>query len=340
MPDPHVLCLRPLRDFLDVGVTPPAALRVSYREPGDSDTAALLASADALVLPSAGAALPDSLFSGAGRLRLVQYTGAGWDRISMDAIQRTGATVANMSGENASAVAQYTMVVAGYLLRGLGIGDHYVRHGMYEEGRSLLTPNRVRTFHGLTVGIVGLGHIGVEVARLFAAAGASISFYDPHPLDIAGLEVHRRDTLDVLVGEADVLTVHIPLTAETRGLIGPFVLRLTKPNAVLVQASRGGIVDERVVIDMVRSGHLAGAAFDVYEEEPLPPGGLIVRAARELPGRLVLTPHIAGVAEQSARRLYQGSWDNVTEVLVDGQEPGHCVFVGRSVAGATVRNDM
>ncbi|MGH2449286.1 MAG: NAD(P)-dependent oxidoreductase [Chloroflexota bacterium] len=306
---------------------PPPELAISYRDPGDPDLRQALVGAVGLVLPSAGGPLPRGALQGAHDLRLVQYTGAGWDRIPTEALEAIGASVANAAGGNAAAVAQYVLLAAGFLLRRLGTADGMVRTGDYRGARSALEPDRVWTFEDLTVGIVGLGHIGTEVARLFLAAGARSIFYDPEPRG-SGAEgtLTRCRSLQELVVEADVITVHVPLTRDTRGLLSGEVLRSAKRGAVLIQASRGGIVDELAALDLVSKGQLGGAAFDVFEEEPLPLDSPLLRAVQTLDGRVLLTPHVAGVSYQSSRRLYEKAWENVVGVLVEGGRPRGCVF--------------
>lgn len=320
-----VVCLRPEADFLDVGVTVPGSLRVRFARGQDDVPAADLAAARALVLPSVGPRITTDWLDQATALRLVQFTGAGVDRLGDAGAHRPGLTVANVPAANSREVAEYVLFAAGTLLRGLARADRGVRAGRYAEVRAELSPDAVRSLHSRTVGVVGLGHIGMAVARLMLAVGATVCYADPAPADPdtareLGL---RRLTLDELLASCDVVTLHVPLLPATRGLLGEPQLRLMPRGALLVNASRGGVVDEDALAAVLTDGHLRGAAVDVYQTEP--PGSPLLTLPPDVAERVLLTPHIGGVAYEAARALYSQAWANVTRVLVDGLPPEHKV---------------
>jgi len=320
-----VVCLRPEEDFLSVGVIPPAELSIAYRAPSDKDVRSLLQSARALVLPSAGPHLEDSLFDLATELKLIQFTGAGWDRIAETTLRRCGCFVANIPGVNAIDVAEYVVIAAGTLLRKLKLADELMWNGRYGEARQALAAEKVRGFRGLTVGVVGLGHIGLTVAKLFRLLGAKVGYYDPQPryaeeaaeAGIAAMFLHD------LLAASDVITMHVPLIPATRGLIGPVELDRLKPGAIVIQASRGGVVEEESLLRRLKDGALGGVALDVFHTEPLPMDAPLLTTAQSLQGRLLLTPHIAGVTQQAAANLYTEAWANVERILLHQTEPLH-----------------
>jgi phosphoglycerate dehydrogenase-like enzyme len=175
------------------------------------------------------------------------------------------------------------------------------------------------------VGVIGLGQIGLAVARLFQAAGAQVRYSDPAPRDpaaAAALGVGRLGLGDLLSG-SDVITLHVPLVAGTRGLIGEAELRRMRPGTILVNASRGGVVDEAALAAALEDGHLGGAVLDVYAQEPPPPQSPLLTLSAAAADRVLYTPHIAGVAYEAARRLYTEAWANVQRVLVGGQPPAN-----------------
>ena len=320
-----VVCLRPKEDFLSVGVLPPAELSIAYRAPSDEDVRALLQSARALVLPSAGSQLDDSLFDLATDLKLIQFTGVGWDRIAEATLRKCACFVSNVPGVNAIDVAEYVIIAAGTLLRKFKLGDELMRNGQYGDARLALAAENVRGFRGLTIGVVGLGHIGLTVGKLFRMLGAKVGYYDPQPryaneASEAGMVTM---SLDELLAASDVLTVHVPLIPATRGLIGPVELELLKPGAIVIQASRGGVVDEDSLVRRLTDGALGGVALDVFSTEPLAADAPLLTAAQSLQGRLLLTPHIAGVTQQAAANLYTEAWANVIRVLLQQNEPLH-----------------
>lgn len=318
-----IVCLRPMEDFTRVGASIPTEWDIAFRKPSDADVPALLASARAVVLPSAGPHVPAELFATARGLQLIQYTGAGWDRIAESIVRELGCPVANVPGVNAKDVAEYVVIAAGMLLRRLKLGDQLVWGGQFDQARVELAAERTRGFTDLTIGVIGLGHIGLTVGKAFRAFNARVLYYDPKPLDpdAASAAGMVPVTLTDLLDAADVITVHVPLLPATVGMLGEVELSRLKPEAIVVQASRGGVVDEAALLRLVESGRIAGAALDVFTREPLPSDDPILLQRAALSGRVLLTPHIAGVTRQAAVRLYEAAWANVARVLNDGQPP-------------------
>lgn len=323
-----IVCLRPAEDFTRVGASIPTRWDIAFRQPSDTDVPDLLGGARALVLPSAGPHLPAELFRFAHTLQLIQYTGAGWDRIAESIVHEVGCPVANVPGVNAKDVAEYVIIATGMLLRRFKLGDQRMWAGEFGQARLELAAERTRGFTDLTVGVVGLGHIGLTVGRSFRAFDTRVMYYDPKPLDAGAASAAGMiaATLPDLLDAADVLTVHVPLLPATVGLVGEAELARLKPNAIVVQASRGGVVDEAALLRLVESGHLAGAALDVFAREPLPPDDPILLQRVALSDRILLTPHIAGVTRQAAVRLYDAAWANVARVLTDGLLPNNRVM--------------
>jgi phosphoglycerate dehydrogenase-like enzyme len=312
-----VLCLRPLADFTRIGVHPPQALSIVYREPADPQLPQLLRTARALVIPAVGPKLAGALFEGC-RLALVQVTGAGVDRLEQAAMQRHGIPVANVPGGSNSAVTEYVVCAASNLLRRLSWADAEIRAGRYQEFRARMVADNLAGLHGLRVGIVGLGTIGLAVASAFRAYGCTLIYHDPAPKDDAAaaeLGMHAV-TLETLLAESDVVTLHVPLLPATQGLIGATELARMKRGAILVNAARGGIVDEAALVQALAAGHLGGAAVDVYSTEPPGTDNPLLAASGEAAQRLLLTPHIAGVSLQSWQYLFRTAWENVERVVV------------------------
>jgi phosphoglycerate dehydrogenase-like enzyme len=323
----HVLCLRPEADFARVDAKAPASLQVRYHAPGDAEAPALLKQAGALVIPAVGAKLPPALFEGA-QLKLIQVTGAGLDRLDRDALVRLGIPVANVPGGSNSAVAEYAVTAASGLLRRFGWADAELKSGHYAAFRARMVADNLSSLEGLLVGVVGFGTIGVAVAQAFHRMGCRIAFHDPAPRDpkIAEALGARSLSLDDLLAQSDIVTLHVPLMPATQGLIGARELARMKPGAVLIQASRGGIVDEAALAASLASGHLGGAAVDVYSAEPPGPDNPLLGVSGEAARKLLLTPHIAGVTRQASAFLFRTSWQNVERVLVRGEKPLHRAY--------------
>ena len=322
-----VLCLRPQADFARVDALPPPSLAVRYGKPDDPGLAERIAAAAALVIPAVGPKLSAALFEGT-RLALVQVTGAGIDRLDQAALLRHGVPVANVPGGSNSAVAEYAVTTASLLLRRFAWASAEIRSGNYADFRTRMLADNLAGLDGLLVGVVGFGTIGVAVAQAFHRAGCRICFHDPSPQAMAAARPLGAQAMPLmeLLGAADVVTLHVPLLPETRGLIGERELAAMKPGSVLIQAARGGIVDEAALAACLVAGRLGGAAVDVYATEPPDQSNPLLQLSGEAASRLILTPHIAGVTRQASQRLFRSAWENVERVLVRGEPPSNRVF--------------
>ena len=226
-------------------------------------------------------------------------------------------------------MAEYAVTMASMLLRRFGWADAEIRRGEYVTFRVRMVADSLRGLDGLTVGIIGLGTIGLAVAEAFQHMRCRICFYDPSPANPAAAAALGADAmpLDALLAASDVVSLHVPLLPATRKLIGERELLLMKSGAILIQASRGGVVDEHALAAHLRSGNLGGAAIDVYgSEPPAPDNPLLDLADLEVAHRVLLTPHIAGVTRQSAAFLLRSAWRNVERVLIAGEPPENRVF--------------
>jgi phosphoglycerate dehydrogenase-like enzyme len=321
-----VLCLRPEADFTRVGVTPPAQLGIAYRKPDDPQLAMLIKEVRALVIPAVGGKIPGALFEGS-KVKLVQVTGAGVDRLDEAAMKRLGIAVANVPGGSNSAVAEYAVGCAIVLLRRLAWSDMEIRDANYVSFRGRMIGDNLPGLEGLTVGIVGMGTVGFAVAEAFHRFGCQIVYHDPTPRDAAAARIGARAlSLEDLLKTSDVVSLHVPLLPQTRSMIGARQLAAMKPGAVLIQASRGGIVNEVALAAHLNSNHLGGAAVDVYSVEPPDTDNPLFALEGEAAHRVLYTPHIAGVTRQASVNLFRDAWANVERVLVKGEEPQNRVY--------------
>lgn len=321
-----VLCLRPEADFTRAGVKPPAQITIAYPKLDDPQLAALIREARALVIPAVGGKLPGALFENS-KVKLVQVTGAGVDRLDEAAMKKLGIAVANVPGGSNSAVAEYAVGCAIALLRRMAWADMEIRDANYVSFRGRLVADNLPGLEGLTVGVVGLGTVGYAVAEAFRRFGCEIVYFDPTPRDEAAAKIGAKALpLDELLKVADVVTLHVPLLPTTRSLIGARQLNLMKPGSVLIQASRGGIVQETALAAVLNSGRLAGAAVDVYSVEPPDTDNPLFALEGEAAHRVLFTPHVAGVTRQASATLFREAWANIERVLVKGEQPLNRVY--------------
>jgi phosphoglycerate dehydrogenase-like enzyme len=257
-------------DFVRVEVIPPTDLAITYGRSDDAGLAALIGRSDGMVIPAVGPKLDPDLFRDS-RLKLVQVTGTGTDRVSLRALQRLGIAAANVPGGSNDALAEYVLATSLVLLRRLSRSTTKVRNGRYNTSRANMVASNLSGLRNVLVGIVGFGTVGSAVAAAFCAMGSRICFYDPVAKDNANATAAQSVSLDELLTMADVITVHVPLLPTTRNLIGADQLSKMKSGAILIDTSRGGVVDQAALAGQLRAGRLGGAAVDVYSEEPPPP---------------------------------------------------------------------
>jgi (S)-sulfolactate dehydrogenase len=291
-----------------------AAFEVDYRPTLVDDPAALVAAlgaAQAWIVRNR-TQVRGSALEAARALRVVGRLGVGLDNIDVPACEARGIEVIAATGANAESVAEYVVTVAMVLLRGAYFSTKAVGAGTWPRQ----TLSQGREAAGKVLGLVGFGGIGRLTARKAAALGMVVHAYDPvvRGDDPAWREhgVERRE-LDDLLGESDVVSLHVPLTPQTRGLLDAGRLARMKRDAVLVNTARGGIVDEAALAAMLREGRLGGAAIDVFEHEPLAAGSPLAGAPR-----LILTPHIAGVTLEANERVSALIAERVTAALQRG----------------------
>jgi D-3-phosphoglycerate dehydrogenase / 2-oxoglutarate reductase len=265
---------------------------------------------DALVGRSATRITPELLQAGR-RLRVVGRAGVGIDNIALDVATRLGVAVINAPAGNTVAVAELFFGGTLDLLRHIGRADDAMHAGRWDRSRFL-----GRELKGRSLGIVGLGRIGSEVARRAAAFEMDVTAYDPYVADarFQGLRVQRADTLQELLADSEILTLHVPLTDETRGMIGRRELARMRPGGIIVNLARGGIVDEDAVLDALAAGRLGGAVLDVFSHEPLPPDHPL-RARSDV----VLTPHIGASTLEAQRNVSVEVCAAVRDALLSGE---------------------
>jgi phosphoglycerate dehydrogenase-like enzyme len=241
------------------------------------------------------------------RLRVIARVGVGLDSIDLEAATAAGVAVCTTPGANAATTADHAVALMLAALRRLPEHDRAVRAGEWPRGSGALAWELC----GATVGLVGFGTIGRLVARRLRGFGVTLLVTDPADRDVAP---GTRVPLDVLLAESDVVSLHAPLTPETALMIDAKRLATMRPTAVLVNTSRGGLVDEEALLAALRAGRLRAAALDVFEREPP-----AAERLRSIPN-LVLTPHLAGVSERSEAEMTERAVDAVLAVLA-GRAP-------------------
>ncbi len=246
--------------------------------------------------------------------RLVQLLSAGYDQVNLERLRRSRIPVATNGGANAVAVAEHTIMLILAVLRRLRELDARTRAGGWRPQGS---EGEIYELDGKSVGLVGLGMIGRQVAARLRPFGASLRYFDLRrlpPEDERALEVAYME-LDELLGTSDVISLHVPLSAATVGLINRDRLAAMKKGAVLINTCRGEVVDEQALCEAVRCGHLLGAGLDTFAVEPPDKSNPLFTLANVL-----VTPHIAGPTWDSWRKRFLNGYANIVRVA-EGKRP-------------------
>jgi len=257
------------------------------------------------------------------KVKLIAQPSTGFDHIDIEACAEKGIPVANIGGANAVTVAEYTIMTALALLRRLVEAHERTSLGEWPQWE-LMEKGSYELFEK-TWGILGLGRIGREVAKRLAGFSVEIIYYDKYraPEEVEKELNVRYVPFPRLLKSSDVLSIHIPLTDETRGMIGEKELRLMKPTAILINPARGEIVDEEALAKALKEGWIFGAAIDVYSREPPGKDHPLIKLKNV---NLITTPHMAGASTDARSRIIMVTVQNVVRVL-KGEKPINVVNI-------------
>jgi phosphoglycerate dehydrogenase-like enzyme len=259
----------------------------------------------------------EEVFEGAPDLKLVGVCRSATHHVDVDAATAKGILVVNTPGRNAQAVAEHALGLFFSLARGIPAAHGYVRGGRWLDPVEPYMSMRGIELAGRTVGIIGLGAIGRRLASMVAGLGMKCIAFDPYvAVPPPGVTMA---TLDSLLAEADFVSVHVPATTETRGLIGDRQLAVMKQTAYLVTLSDAAVVSEEALVAALRSGRIAGAALDVFETHPILPTSPLLDL-----DNVVLTPHIGGATEETIERHSIMMVDDIRRFLA-GRRPVNLV---------------
>ncbi len=285
---------------------------------------AAVVDADALLVRSA-TTVDAEVLAAAPKLKIVARAGVGLDNVDVDAATARGVLVVNAPTSNIHSAAEHALALLLSTARQIPAADATLRERTWK--RSAFSGTEI---FGKTVGVVGLGRIGQLVAQRLAAFGAHITAYDPYVSHARAAQLGiELLTLDELLARADFISVHLPKTKETAGLIGKDALAQIKPGAIIVNAARGGLIDEAALAEAITSGHVRGAGLDVFSTEPCTDSPLF-----ELP-QVVVTPHLGASTAEAQDRAGTDVAASVKLALA-GEFVPDAVNVGGGVVGEEV----
>jgi len=264
------------------------------------------------------APITERVVSSLPRLGIVSRLGAGFDTVDTAACARHGVWVANSPDYGVGEVATHALALALALVRNIVAYHRDVRAGRWH----FLSSGKLRRVGEMTLGIVGLGRIGKRMAHISRDVFARVIACDPYLIDGDFPAYVGRRELAALAAESDVVSVHVPLNAETRGMIGAGILAATKPGAFLVNTARGAVVDVDAALAALDAGHLGGLGLDVLPIEPVPAGSRLLEHPR-----VILTPHAAFYSVEAERELRRKAAQNIVTWLATGR-PTYVVTPG------------
>jgi phosphoglycerate dehydrogenase-like enzyme len=304
-----IIADNPLNDLNVARELLPPSLEAVITRPGTSDYTAALA--DAVCLVGFGdPSMDDAFYRSAPRLKLVQLLSAGYDRCDIEAARRAGVPICNNGGANATAVAEHAILLMLAVCRRLVWQHTNVASGRWRG--NAIEDVRLYELKGRTLGIIGLGTIGKKTARLAQAFGMDVQYYD-----IVRLSEEQADALGVrfslleeVLRTSDIVSLHVPLTRQTRHMISAAQLRLMKPSAYLINTCRGPVVDEPALIEALSSGTIAGAGLDVFDQEPPPANNPLFALSN-----VILSAHFAGPTSENQYTRFRNAFDNCQRVL-------------------------
>ena len=260
--------------------------------------------------------ITQAIIEAAPRLKLIQTPGTGYNEVDLQAANDRGVYVATTNGANSSAVAEHAVTFMLALLKKCLIAHEGTSSGGWPQ-MDVIMRERTWELGSRTVGLVGLGAIGGKVAEILRGFGSNVLYHVRNRLsegEERALGVEYAELGDLL-SRSDVVSIHVPLTPETQGMIGRDEIAKMKPRAILINTSRGGLVDEEAVVDAIKKKRLGGAGFDVFKSEPLPPDNIFAGIEN-----VILSPHIGGGTMEGLQTMSRFAGRNMALVL-DGERP-------------------
>lgn len=246
-----------------------------------------------------------SVLKAAQNLKMIQRTGVGLDSLNMDALRRKGVPVYINKGVNSRSVAEHTIMLILSVLRKLTVADSILKQGKWVKHELGMQTHEL---YEKNVGLVGVGHIGQVVAQMLKPFEVKLFYYDPVRLtNKSEIELNINYLpFTELLGKVDILSLHCPLNAKTKGIIGEREISLMKKGSIVINTSRGALINETALEKGLSTGKIKGAGLDVFSKEPLSGNNNIIKY-----NNVILTPHIGGVTADAFRRMMKEAFQNI-----------------------------
>ena len=255
-------------------------------------------------------------------LRMIHSEGVAFDKIDVEYAKAKGIYVCNARGANAGQVAEQTILLILNVLHRFEEGSNLMKAGLQKETQSKFIQEGLLDLEGAKVGILGFGAIGKELAKRLVVFGCKLYYYDPLP---ATAEIEQkyqieRMSFDDILKTCDIVSLHLPVTPETRGIINKEHLSMMKPSAILINTSRGEIVNNEDLVWAIKNDVIYGAGLDTIAPEPVPKDSPILTIEKPYSYRVAISPHIAGTTLSAFRNMYSIFAENVNKIA-NGEKP-------------------
>lgn len=305
----------------DMDVVKDVEIVVASRGSLDEEILDLAADAD-FIMADAISAVSAKLIASMPNLKLIHSEGVAFNRIDCAAAKEAGIAVCNNAGVNSGAVAEQAIMLMLACLRDAVAGDAAVRAGRQIQKKERMMVEGFRELGDCKIGFVGFGSIAQATALRLSAWGCDMVYNKRTPLSAEEDERFgaRYVELDELLASCDIVSIHVPVTPETTGLVDADFIRKMKRGSILINTARGEIVDQSALKEALVSGHLAAAGLDTLHPEPVRPDNPLLHLPAELEKKIVFSPHIGGVSEGMFYRAHKTVWENIERVIA-GDEP-------------------
>ncbi len=289
---------------------------VALRGTPDEEVLALAPDAD-FIMSDAITPVSATLIYGLPSLKLIHSEGVGYDLIDLDAARERGVIVCNNRGVNADAVAEQTILLMLACLRNVVEADQALRSNRQSAVKGRMMSEGIRELGDCRIGFIGFGDIAKATAQRLRSWGCEMVYEKRTPLSAEEeqrLGVHFEN-LDDLASRCDIISIHVPVTDETRGMIDAAFIARMKPDAFLINTARGEIIDQEALAQALVSGSIAGAGLDVLYPEPVQADHILLNLSEGAARRIVFSPHVGGTTEGMFQRAHRGVWENIARVI-------------------------
>lgn len=324
-----VVCLVPRDRFTTTETEIPDDFEFIFSETRDEDEIVQLCrGAEFLFVSSGTSFLSAATIQRLDTIKMIQVDGVGHEKVDSQAAAVLGLPVANNAGVNAKTVAECTLGMIIALQRRMIMADRWIKNGRYGELHRRFVSEGIHELSGKKIGLIGLGAIGIELVKMLKCFDAQICYFDiffksPEFEKELGIS---RSSKDEILRASDIISLHTPLTEETKNMINESALMSMKKNAILINTSRGEIINQADLAKVLEKGHLAGVGIDTLHPEPPEENHPLINLSSAASERLILTPHVAGITLGAFGRMLVWGIENMRRALAD--EPLRSVVNG------------